>query len=569
MRLSKYFFHTSKEAPADAETPSHKLLERAGYIRKLGRGIYITTPLMKRVLQKIEAIVRDELDRTGCQEVTLPLLQPADLWKQTERWEGYTSEGLLYTLKDRHGHDYCMAPTCEEVMTSLVSGWVSSYKQLPIHLYQIGPKFRDEIRPRFGLMRSREFLMQDGYSFAADPEGMRAHYEEMREAYRRIFERLGLDFAIVKAHGGKIASGGDSEEFQVKADIGEDAILVCGEYAANVETAQAVPQEHVYASEQKPKEIIDTPQTTTIESLSKLTKTPPQEILKTVVYKLIFPANESFVAIGIRGDRQINEVKVGTHFGAMEIALASEEEVAKVTGSKIGFVGPLESRIPFYADNSCKPMTNFMCAYNVPDKHAKHVNFERDLPLPEFQDFLLAEAGDRCPHVEGGTYTLERGIEVGHIFNIGTKYADKLSAFFQDEGGNMRPYWMGTYGIGIGRVAAACVEQKYDEKGIVWPASIAPFQVVITAATTKNAAQVETAEKIYSELEKYEALLDDRDERIGFKLKDSDLMGIPLKIIVGRSFDENGTVEVESRQGEKQWLTPEKAVAFVKTNASP
>ncbi|HEY4832146.1 MAG TPA: proline--tRNA ligase, partial [Waddliaceae bacterium] len=342
MRTSKLFFRTFKEPPHEADIISHQLLERGGYLRKLGKGIYTYTPLMWRVLRKLMEIIRDELDRADAQEISMPFLHPAQLWKQTGRWEAFTSAHLLYTLEDREGHAFCLAPTHEEVVVSCVANWVTSYKELPLNLYQIGTKFRDEIRPRFGLIRCKEFLMKDGYSFSKNAEGMEEQYKVMRTAYSNIFKRLGLDFVIVEAHGGKIGTG-KSEEFQVKAEIGEDVVMVCDGYAANVETTQSTPPSYPYEKTLKEKERVKTPGTTTIEKLSSFLKVDPQLILKTLVYKLIFPNREEYVAIGIRGDRQINEVKLGTKFGALEVMLASEEEVRQLSGAGFGFIGPIDS----------------------------------------------------------------------------------------------------------------------------------------------------------------------------------------------------------------------------------
>lgn len=565
MRASKLFFRTFKEAPHEADIISHQLLERGGYLRKLGKGLYTYTPLMWRVLKKLMQIVREELDLAGAQEISMPFLHPEAIWKQTGRWEDFTSANLLYTLKDREGHAFCLAPTHEEVVVSVVSNWVTSYKELPLNLYQIGTKFRDEIRPRFGLIRAKEFLMKDGYSFSRDIAGMEAQYQVMRKAYFQIFKRLDLDFVIVEAHGGKIGTG-KSEEFQVKAEIGEDIIMTCGEYAANIETTQSIPPSYPYEKIQKEKKRVPTPGVTTIEELSLFLQVDPQQILKTLVYKLVFSDREEFVAIGIRGDRQINEVKVGTHFGALEIVLASAEEVRNLTGAGFGFIGPIDSPLPFYADKTTKEMTNFVAAANQDDVHDIHVNWERDLSAPAFEDFLLAEEGDACPHLPGKTYTIQKGIEVGHIFNLGTRYTEKLEAFFQDEDGEMRPLVMGTYGIGIGRTAAACIEQKHDSKGIIWPQSIAPFSITITAAITNDPKLVEVAEKIYLSLEenRFEPFLDDRDERLGFKLKDSDLIGIPYKLIVGKSFTNENKVEIESRAGKKELVPFENILAWAK-----
>lgn len=553
MKTSKLFFRTFKEHPHEADVISHQLLERGGYLKKLGKGLYTYTPLMWRVLKKLMGIIREELDRAGAQEVAMPLLHPAEIWKETGRWEDFTSANLLYTLEDREGHPYCLSPTHEEVVVSLVANWLTSYKQLPVNLYQIGTKFRDEIRPRFGLIRCKEFLMKDGYSFSTDPEGMEKQYVLMREAYSKIFNRLGLEYAIVEAHGGKIGKG-KSEEFQVKADIGEDVVMVCGDYAANVETTISIPSSFTYDPALKEMQEIATPNLFTIEDLSAKTHKQPQEILKTVIYKLIFSNREEFVAIGIRGDRQVNDVKVSTKFGSLEIALASEEEVKKATGCRTGFAGPLNCRIPFYADRTCEPMTNFVCAANKEDIHFLNVNWGRDVAQPSFDDFLLAEAGDGCPHVPGGVYKIQKGIEVGHIFNLGTRYTEKLGALFQDEKGETSPIWMGTYGIGVGRTAAACIEQKHDARGLIWPLAIAPFRILITAASNQDPALSQVADSIYQELDSlgFEPLLDDRDERLGFKLKDSDLLGIPFKLIVGKTWTQEQKVEIESREGVKE-----------------
>lgn len=555
MRTSKLFFRTFKEHPHEADVVSHQLLERGGYLKKLGKGIYTYTPLMLRVLKKLMGVIREELDRAGAQEIAMPYLHPAQLWKETGRWDDFTSAHLLYTLEDREGHPYCLAPTHEEVVVALVANWVTSYKELPFNLYQIGTKFRDEIRPRFGLIRGKEFLMKDGYSFSRSPDEMEEQYQLMRIAYSNIFKRLGLEFVIVEAHGGKIGTG-KSEEFQVKASIGEDVVMVCGEYAANVETTKSMPPEYSYAKEQKPKERVPTPGTITIDQLSSFLKVDPQLILKTLIYKLIFPNREEYVAIGIRGDRQINDVKVGDKFKALEVQLASEEEVRKLTGAGFGFIGPINCKLPFFADLTAKPMTNFVCAANQDDVHEVNVNWKRDLTPPEFEDFLLAEEGDGCPHIPGGIYKAQKGIEVGHIFNLGVKYTEKLSALFQDETGKTQPFWMGTYGIGVGRTAAACIEQKHDDKGIIWPFLIAPYRILITAAASQDPALIEVAEKVYNELNLngFEPLLDDRDLRLGFKLKDSDLIGIPFKLIVGKAYTNEKKVEVESRTGTKELI---------------
>lgn len=567
MKASRLFFRTFKEAPHEADIISHQLLERGGYLKKLGKGIYTYTPLMWRVLKKLMAIVREEVDKADGQEISMPFLHPASLWRQTGRWEDFTSANLLYTLKDREGNDFCLAPTHEEVVVSVVANWVTSYKELPLNLYQIGTKFRDEIRPRFGLIRCKEFIMKDGYSFSVDPSGMEQYYLKMREAYSNIFKRLGLEFVIVDAHGGKIGKG-KSEEFQVIADIGEDVVLVCGDYASNVEMTQSIPPPYSYEKIPQEKRLVPTPNIATIEELSQFLKIDPQLILKTIIYKLIFADREEYVAIGIRGDRNINEVKVQTHFGALEIALASQEEVLKLSGARFGFIGPENAQVPFHADYTVEKMSNFVVAINQNDLHATNVNWERDLPHPDYFDCLLAEEGDGCPHVPGGHYKAQKGIEVGHIFNLGTRYTEQLGALFQDENGKTQPIWMGTYGLGVGRTAAACIEQKHDEKGIIWPLAIAPYQMWITASSLQDPLLMEQAEKIYQELQNagFEPILDDRDLRLGFKLKDSDLLGIPYKMIVGKAFTKEGKIEIESRFGDKELVPVELLLSWTQKN---
>ncbi|MFN0065218.1 MAG: proline--tRNA ligase, partial [Chlamydiales bacterium] len=360
-----------------------------------------------------------------------------------------------------------------------------------------------------------------------------------------------LDFVIVDAHSGKIGGSGKSEEFQVKTDIGEDVVMTVGDYAANVEATQSIPPSFTYSADLLPMQQVETPGIASIEDLSMFMKVPPQQILKTIIYKLIYKDKVNFFAIGVRGDRQVNPLKLQEQFEALEIAMASDEEIAEVVGSTAGFIGPLDLKIPFYADHTCEPMTNFVCAGNIVDIHFKNVNWVQDVKKPKFADFLRAEEGDACPHIDKGVYKMQRGTEVGHIFNLGTKYSEKLQALYQDEAGSMHPFWMGTYGIGVGRTAQACVEQKHDERGIIWPFAIAPFKILITSSATNKPELVLEADKIYEELAAFEPLYDDRDQRLGFKLKDSDLIGIPYKLIVGKSWTEKNQLEIESRTGEK------------------
>lgn len=552
MKASQLFFKTTKQPSQNIETVSQELLEKSGYIQKLGKGLFIYAPLMWRVINNLSQIIREELNKIGGQEISMPLLQPKELWQETDRWDAFTKEHLLYTLTDRENRNFCIAPTHEEVVCFFVSQWLASYKQLPLHLYQIGKKFRNEIRPRFGLIRTREIIMQDSYTFSTTEVMMNEQYYDLREAYIKIFNRINLKFVIVEADGGKIGKS-KSEEFQALANVGEDLILYCGSYGVNVEAAVSIPPSFEYDKNFKPITEISTPDITTIESLSQFFSVPPQMILKTLIYKLIYSDEVKFIAIGVRGDRQLNPLKIQKKFNACEILLAEEEEITKHAISYKGFIGPINSSIEFYADLTTKPMVNFICAANKKDIHFINVNWERDVPVKEFHDFLLAEEGDECPQKLGEYYKSQRGIEVGHIFNLKQPYTKALKTTFQTETGNNEFCWMGTYGIGVGRTAAAYVEQNHDEKGIIWSLDLAPFKILITAAS-RNEDQVNMSIKIYQSLKKqgFEPLLDDRHERLGFKLKDSDLIGIPYKLIVGKTFTELNSVEIESRLGEKE-----------------
>ncbi|ANG66305.1 proline--tRNA ligase [Chlamydia gallinacea] len=556
MRTSQLFYKTSKNANKDAAVLSYELLEKAGYIVKTAKGIYIYTPLFCRVAQKMMHIVREELNAIGGQELVLPILHPAELWQRTGRWTAFCSEGLLYTLVDREDRELCLAPTHEEMISLFVSQWLSGKKQLPLHLYQIATKFRDEIRPRFGLMRAREFLMEDSYTFSDSPEQMEEQYALVRQAYQNIFDRLGLKYVIVEADGGKIGKG-KSEEFHILCSLGEDTLCVSGDYGANIETAVACPPEYTYDTLELPKEEVITPNIRTIEQLTDFFSLPPHKILKTLVFKLSHQGTESFVAVGIRGDRQINPTKVRSFFNADECSLASDEEIQQHLGTEKGFIGPLNCPIPFYGDKTTQVMTNFICAGNVPDKHYKNINWSRDLPSPQYADFLLAEAGDGCPANNNAPYEIFSGVEVAHIFNLGTRYTECFDVGFQDNHGKKQICWMGTYGIGIGRTLAACIEQLADDHGIVWPSAIAPFDISILYNGGDLHAE-KVAEQLYEQLIQsgYSPLLDDRNERLGFKLKDSDLIGIPYKLILGKTFHNSGVLELESRLKQKFSIEP-------------
>lgn len=566
MRTSLLFYRTSKNTNKEASVLSYELLEKAGYLFKTSKGIYSYAPLFQRVVLKMTEIIREELNAIGGQEVCLPLLQSAELWQKTGRWDAFLSEKLLYVLKDRENREMCLAPTHEEVVSEFVAQWLSGKKQLPIHLYQIGTKFRDEIRPRFGLMRAKEFLMEDSYTFSSSPEQMDEQYAKLRSAYQRIFDRLNLKYVIVTADGGKIGKG-KSEEFHVLCSLGEDTICVSGSYGANLEAAQAIPPSYAYSSEFLPLEEVETPGVRTIEELEAFFKVPKQQIMKTIVVKACKKGCEQFVAICIRADSQVNLIKVASFLQVDDCELASDEEILKHLHVEKGFIGPLCCPIPYYADETTRPMTNFICANNQKDTHCKYVNWERDIPLPTFGDFLLAEAGDLCPQNQGAPYEIFQGVEVAHIFNLGTRYTESFSVDFQDENGDKQLCWMGTYGIGVGRTLAACIEQLADDKGIVWPLAIAPFSITLlyNGGDTEGEA---LATQLYHSLNTagFEPLLDDRNERLGFKLKDSDLLGIPYKLIIGKFFQKTGLLEIESRTGEKQNLSPDDLLDWCSKN---
>lgn len=552
MRASNLFFRTLKERPADAEIISHALLEQGGYLIRIGQGIFAYTPLLTRVLNKLTNLIREELENVGCQEFVSPILHPESYWKKSGRWDGYQAEKLLFTLHDRHEKSYCLGPTHEEMATYLVSEVVKSHKNLPVNIFQFGPKFRDEIRPRFGLMRAKEFIMKDGYSFSVDAEGMQKQYELMHKAYSSIFTKLELQFVAVEADSGKIGKG-RSEEFQVLADIGEDAVLVSGSFACNVEAAKTeLPP--LKKEDQKKRELKSTPQVSTIEQLSQFLQVGAEKILKVVVYQALFATASRLVAVAIRGDRQVNTIKLQNYLGALELELANDAAL-KTHNFEPGFISPFHLSIQVIGDKSIESMQNFVVATGKKDEHWINENFSENNPLPVLHDFLLVQEGDLCPATQK-PYILKRGIEVGHVFNILTNYSEKIGAYFQDANGKMQPCWMGTYGIGVGRLVAAVVEQNHDANGIIWPKVIAPYSLTITAANMKDEEQRTQAEKIYETFKQagYSPLFDDRNERLGFKLKDSDLIGIPFKMIVGKNIA-TGEIEIESRRGEKTNLT--------------
>jgi len=543
VKASELFFPTLREDPAEAETVSHRLLYRAGMIRKTAAGIYTYLPLGFRVIKKIMNIVREEMDRAGGQEVGLPIIQPKELWTQSGRWEVYGDE--MFRLKDRHQRDFCLGPTHEEVITDVVNHEVHSYRDLPLLLYQIQNKYRDEIRPRFGLLRGREFIMKDLYSFDVDEAGLEVSYRKMYDAYCRVFDRLGLRYRVVEADSGAIG-GNVSHEFIVLAATGESVVVFCDtcDYAANTEKAECIadtePQEA-----QLPLTKVATPGQRSIQDVSGFLGIPAQKQVKTMVYL----ADGVPVAVLVRGDREVNEVKVKNYLKANFIELAPEELVREMVGAGFGSLGPVGMNLKVYADLEVRGMTNFVCGANEDDYHYINVNPGRDFQPEAFCDLRNAEEGDICPACRNGRLKTTRGIETGHIFKLGTKYSEKMGATFLDEKGKERLMVMGCYGIGISRTMAAAVEQNYDENGIIWPLPIAPYQVIIIPVNSKDNQQMETGFKLYHELEEkgYEVIIDDRDQRAGVKFKDADLIGIPIRITVGPNLLKLGQVEIKKR----------------------
>ena len=554
MRYTKYFIPTYKEIPAEAEVISHQLMLRAGMIRKLASGIYTFLPAGLKAVRKVESIVREEMNRSGAIEVLMPAVQPAEIWQESGRWDFYGKE--LLRFKDRHNHDCCLGPTHEEVITDLVRKEIRSYRQLPVHFYQIQTKFRDEIRPRFGVMRCKEFIMKDAYSFDVDPAGADKSYQIMYDAYTRIFKRCGLKFRAVEADSGSIG-GSYSHEFMVLADTGEDEMVNCLScaYAANLEKAEvkaaSVPE--TASVSMHPLEEVETPKVRTIDELTSFLSVRPDQIVKT----LIFSADGKTVAALIRGDHEVNEVKLKNLLGADELALADPALVAEVTGAPMGFAGPVGLKTRILADHAVRNMANFITGGNREDLHFRNVNLERDFSVDQFADLRLIMRGDRCPRCDG-ELNFGRGIEVGHVFKLGTKYSKAMHAVFLDEQGEEKLFFMGCYGIGIARTVAAAIEQNNDPDGILFPISIAPFEVFVLPLQLHEPAVQEAAEKIYRELlgQGVDVLIDDRDVRPGVKFKDADLLGIPLRVDAGARNLKNGNVEMKLRTEPKSVVIP-------------
>ena len=548
MRLSQLLMPTLREVPADAEIPSHVLMLKAGLMRKLAAGIYVYLPLGKRVLKKVEEIVREEMDREGSQEVLMSALIPAELFKETGRWDVFGPE--MFKLKDRNERDFCLGPTHEEVFTDLVRNEVKSYRQLPLILYQIQTKFRDERRPRFGVMRSREFIMKDAYSFDADWEGLDESFNKMYRAYCRIFDRCGLKYLVVEADPGAMG-GRDSKEFMVISSVGEAVIAYCDScgYAANEEKAECLIESR--DEEMLEIEKVYTPNVKTIEELVDFLKISPSKFVKTLIYK----AKGKVVAALVRGDRDINETKLLNVLGIREeeLELADGPLVEEVTGAKVGFAGPLglKGEVTLVVDSEIPQLRNFIVGANETDYHIKNVNYGRDFKGDIVADIKSVVEGDRCPRC-GAPLKIARGIEVGHIFKLGIKYSEALGATYTDEEGNEKPIVMGCYGIGINRTVAAIIEQHHDEKGIIWPMSVAPYHVIVVPVNVSDEEQKQIAEKIYNKLleEKLEVLIDDRDVRAGVKFNDADLIGIPVRVTIGKKVKE-GIVEIKLREREE------------------
>ncbi|MBT8092146.1 MAG: proline--tRNA ligase [Gammaproteobacteria bacterium] len=563
MRFSKFGLTTLKEVPADAEIVSHKLMLRAGLIRRLASGLFTWMPIGLRVLRKIENIVREEMDAAGALELLMPAVQPAELWRESNRWDQYGP--LLLRMQDRHERDYCFGPTHEEVITDIARRELRSYKQLPVNFYQIQTKFRDEIRPRFGVMRSREFIMKDAYSFDIDRAGMEASYQRMHAAYTAIFERLGLKFRVVDADSGEIG-GSRSQEFHVLADSGEDAIAYCDadDYASNIETAATLPPDTPRPPPTQQLEKIATPGMRSIEALTEALHVGPEQTLKT----LLVEGTDGVVALVLRGDHELNAVKAQKLPDiASPLTMASADSIRDATGCGPGFAGPIGLQLPVYFDHATAAMSDFVCGANELDMHYKGVNFDRDIAVAKTVDLRNVVAGDPTPG-GSGTLSIARGIEVGHIFQLGDKYSEAMDATVQDPDGKNLAMSMGCYGIGITRIVGAAIEQNHDDSGIVWPAPLAPFDVVLVAINMHRSEVVrEAAEALYSELESagFEVLFDDRDARPGVKFADAELLGIPQRLVISERNLAAGELEYRHRRDtESRNLKREEALKLLK-----
>jgi prolyl-tRNA synthetase len=565
MRYSQYLLPTLKEIPSEADVPSHQLMLRAGMIRKLASGIYSYLPLGLRAIQKVESIIREEMNRAGAIEVLLPFVQPAEIWQESHRWEEYGKE--LLRVRDRHNRDYCLGPTHEEVITDIARREIRSYRQMPINLYQIQTKFRDEIRPRFGVMRAREFIMKDAYSFDVDEKGADESYQKMVDAYTRIFTRCGLKFKMVEAESGVIG-GTFSHEFMVLAETGEETIVSCTHcsYAANIEKAEFKRPEasgRILDKELlKPLQKVLTPDKRTVEEVTQFLQVSPKDLIKT----LIFDTDKACIAALVRGDHEISEKKLKAVLGTENLQLAGEEMVEELTHAPKGFAGPIGLSIPMIADMDIQKMVNFVTGANEKDAHLIHVNLMRDFEVDQFVDIRKFSPGDRCP-LCGKETRIDKGIEVGHTFKLGTKYSKAMGATYLDNQGKEKEIVMGCYGIGLGRTVAAAIEQSYDQNGIIFPMPITPFQILLLPVNLKIDRLRETAEQLYQNLleEGVEVLYDDREETPGVKFKDADLIGMPLRVTLGEKNLKKGLVEVKKRRtGEILLVKKEEAIPKIK-----
>ena len=564
MKFSTSGIRVLRDFPSDAEVISHKWLVRCGYLVQHASGVYSFAPLFYRTYRKISRIVEEEIDRSGACQVQLPLLQSAEIWRQSGRWRVYEEANLMFQVEDRKGSDYGLCPTAEEVVTEMAKQLINSPKQLPVNFYQQHTKFRDELRPRFGMVRCREFTMMDAYSFDIDEAGLDVAYKKMDKAYRRIFDRCGLDYVVVKADSGAIG-GDNSEEFMATCDIGEDTLLLAGEYATNAETAVSVIEEQP-AEEPKELEVVDTPGATTIAKLCDCLDIPATRTLKTLIYNAVYEDRSEPVAALIRGDKDINEVKLLNHLGAINLKLAEPELVKQVANTEAGYVGPtaLVEGTHIVADETVRSMTNFVAGCGEKGKHAINVNHGRDLATPEFTDIRQALAGETAPN--GETLKAVKGIEVGHIFKLGDKYSIPLEAGVNDSEGQFRNFQMGCYGIGTTRIASAIVEQFHDENGITWPVAVAPFHVHLVPMKYQDLEVAKIVDDLYEALnaEGVEALLDDRKASGGVKFGDADALGMPYRLTFGRGLA-NGTVELRTRStGETEEVPLDQVVQILK-----
>ncbi len=574
MRASQFFISTLKEAPSDAEIVSHKLMVRAGMIKRLGSGIYTYMPLGLRVIRKVENIIREEMNRAGAVELLMPLVQPAELWQETGRWQKYGPE--LLRIKDRHGRDFIIQPTSEEVVTDVARTEIKSYRQLPVNFYHFQTKFRDERRPRFGLMRGREFTMKDAYSFDRDAEGMRKSYAIMYDAYVRIFTRFGLQFRAVAADNGAIGGTG-SHEFHVIAETGEDALVYCpdSDYAANMEAAEALPHPQARAVATQPMEKVATPGKKTMEEVAVFFGLPLTKLVKLIAVMRkgeTETAPDRFAIILLRGDHDLNEIKTQKRLG--EFRFASDEEVITHTTCRPGYLGPVGlDEVDIFADHAVEAMSDFVCGANEAGYHLTGVNWERDVPLPKvIADFRNVVAGDPSPDGKGAL-AIQRGIEVGHVFQLGDCYSESMKATYLDETGKPQLMQMGCYGIGVTRILGAAIEQNFDDKGIIWPTSIAPFEVVLCPMGYDRSAMVkEAADKLHADLQQagVDVILDDRGERPGVMLADWELIGVPHRVVIGERGLKDGKLEYQGRRDVAATAVPvAEMVAFVKNQLSP